>query len=248
MRKVSPPGERRSAPIASAADFLRCRDVAVQQRRREISHRHIVKAMTGLILRKEFRGIDLQREQIPNGVLVFGAGETTECVGSAWIGMRGGRFVERVRKPRHNSAVSAFLRALHSRRRHLSCAKFSDNFFPDLRMLRDVVQPDAVEIQVPLLHWCCCGSRHNTGRPWSARARLLATREPTLCCAAVAVPATSRTCIQQRLHIIRKSIGDRCKIAITPGRVARTALLSLWQILPCSLGLGQTPLVHVAPW
>jgi hypothetical protein len=52
--------------------------------------------MAGFIFRQEFVGINIQGQQIPNCVLVFGAGETPECVGSPRIGMTSGRFVERV--------------------------------------------------------------------------------------------------------------------------------------------------------
>src|SRR4026208_731328 len=107
---------RRTAPGPDrcTADFLRCRDVAVQQRRRKISDRHIIKAMAGLIPGKEFGGINIKREQVPYGVLVFDAGKTTECVGSPWIGMRSRSLIEQVGEPRHHCVISVFLGALHS--------------------------------------------------------------------------------------------------------------------------------------
>src|SRR5436309_4422259 len=52
---------RRSSDLRSdrePADFLRRCDVAVQQRRREISDRHIVEALTGVVFRQQLFGID----------------------------------------------------------------------------------------------------------------------------------------------------------------------------------------------
>src|SRR5207247_6214873 len=43
-----------------AADLLRGRDVAIQKRRRKISDRHIVEAMTHIVLRQQRCGIDVQ--------------------------------------------------------------------------------------------------------------------------------------------------------------------------------------------
>ena len=68
MRNVSPPGERLGASDREAADLLRGRHVAIQQRRREIADRHVVEAVAGFVGRQQRRGVDVEREQIADGV------------------------------------------------------------------------------------------------------------------------------------------------------------------------------------
>ena len=95
MRIVSPPGDRPGLPDGQAADLLRRGDVAVQERRREVAHRHVVEPVAGLVARQQRRGIDVERQEVADGVLVFGPVEPPERVGPAGIGFLGGRAVER---------------------------------------------------------------------------------------------------------------------------------------------------------
>ena len=55
MRIVSPPGDRPGLPDGQAADLLRRGDVAVQERRREVAHRHVVEPVAGLVVRQQRR-------------------------------------------------------------------------------------------------------------------------------------------------------------------------------------------------
>ena len=123
------------APDGQAADLLRRGDVAVQERRREVAHRHVVESMTGLVGRQHRRGVDVQRQQVADGVLVLGPVEPAERVGPAGIGMRGGRAIERAgdarRRPRHNPAPPAAT----PRRGHLPRGQLPDDLLPGLRML-----------------------------------------------------------------------------------------------------------------
>ena len=85
MRNVSPPGERLGRPTARRLIFSRRRDVAVQQRRREIADRHVVEAVARFVGGSSDGDVDVERQQIANGVLVFGAGQAAERVGAARV-------------------------------------------------------------------------------------------------------------------------------------------------------------------
>ena len=63
-------------PIASAADFLRRRDVSVQESRGQVADGDVVEAVTAFIGGQERRGVDVEGQQIPDGVLILGAIET----------------------------------------------------------------------------------------------------------------------------------------------------------------------------
>ena len=70
------------------ADLLRRGDIAIQQRRRQIADRHIVEAITGLVGGQQRGDIDVEREEIADGVLVFGSGEPPDRGRPAGIRMR----------------------------------------------------------------------------------------------------------------------------------------------------------------
>ena len=78
-----------------AADFARGGNVALQQGRREIADGHVVETVAGLVAGQQRGDIDFERQQVADGVLVFGAVEAAEGVGAAGIGMRGGGAIER---------------------------------------------------------------------------------------------------------------------------------------------------------
>src|SRR5439155_24862365 len=83
-------------PDREQPDFLRRGYVAIQECRREISDRHIVKALTGVVFRQQLCGIDLQRPKVADDILVFCPVESPESFGSAGIRMPGGSAVQRV--------------------------------------------------------------------------------------------------------------------------------------------------------
>ena len=86
MRIVSPPGERPGTADGQPADLLRRGDVAVQERRREVAHRHVVEPVAGLVRRQQRRGVDVERQQVADRVLVLGPVEPAEGVGPAGLG------------------------------------------------------------------------------------------------------------------------------------------------------------------
>src|SRR5882762_4712009 len=72
-----------------SADLLRRRDITVEQCRREISYGYVVKPMTDVILGQQRAGIDIQRQKIPNCVLILCSVEPPERLSPAGIGMLG---------------------------------------------------------------------------------------------------------------------------------------------------------------
>ena len=88
LGEVGPDAERVAAggsaraPHGQAADLLRRGDVAVQERRREVAHRHVVEPAAGLVVRQQRRGVDVEREQVADGVLILGPVEPPEGVRS----------------------------------------------------------------------------------------------------------------------------------------------------------------------
>ena len=116
MRNVSPPGVRPRRADRQPADLLRGGDVAIQKRRRKIADRHIVKAMTRIVLRQQRRRIDVQRQQIANGILVFRPIEPPKRFGPAGIRILRRRAVERGGQPGHDLIVGLVRRPLLANR------------------------------------------------------------------------------------------------------------------------------------
>ena len=83
------------APDRDAADLLRRRHIAIQQRRRQIADRHVVEAVARFVGWQQRRGVDVEREQIADGVLVFGAREAADRRRPPRIRLRRRRAIER---------------------------------------------------------------------------------------------------------------------------------------------------------
>ncbi len=96
-------GRPARAADGQAADLLRRGDVAVQERRREVAHRHVVEPMARLIVRQQRRCVDVECQEVADGVLVLGPVEPPERVGPAGVGCFGGRAVERRRRARRRT-------------------------------------------------------------------------------------------------------------------------------------------------
>ncbi len=91
MRIVSPPGDRLGTADGQAADLLRRGDIAVQQRRRKVAHRHVVETVARLIVRQQRRCVDVECQEVADGVLVLGPVESPERSGPAGFRLFGGR-------------------------------------------------------------------------------------------------------------------------------------------------------------
>ena len=80
-RKLIVRGHRLCVAIAdrAAADLARRGEIALHQHRRDSEHvADIVEAVTGIVRRQHLAHVDIERQQIANGVGVFGAVEPME--------------------------------------------------------------------------------------------------------------------------------------------------------------------------
>ena len=122
-----------------AADFFRRRDVAVEQRRREIADSHIVEAVAGFVSGQKRADIDAQRQEVANSVLVFGSGQSPDRRGPARIRVRRGGAVECRFEIADRRVVGRFVRPLLSAYGwHLAGPELPDDLLPLVLMLGHV--------------------------------------------------------------------------------------------------------------
>ena len=76
------------APDCQRADFLRSRNVSVQKSRGQVADRHVVEAVTAFIGGQERCGVDVDGQEISDGVLILGSIETPQRFRAAWIRLR----------------------------------------------------------------------------------------------------------------------------------------------------------------
>ena len=67
------------------ADFLSRGDITFEQRRRQIADGDVVESVAGRIARQQRCCVEVQREQVANGVLIFSAIQPAERIGPAGI-------------------------------------------------------------------------------------------------------------------------------------------------------------------
>ena len=125
---------RRGVALADgqAADFGRRRDVALEQRRRHAQHvGDVVEAVARVVGRQQGRGVHVERQQIADRVLVFGAVHAVQRRAS-WIrlGRRGA--VDRVLDRAGEGVERRTLGPLGAGRRHHAGAHLADHLLPGL--------------------------------------------------------------------------------------------------------------------
>ncbi len=123
-------GRSAGASHGDAADFFSRRDVAVEQRRREIADRHVVEAVARFVGGQERRHIDFQRQQIANRVLILGPRESPEGRGAARVRRRGRPAIERRLEKRRSRDRRSRRRAVPSRRAASGGRAASGRLFP----------------------------------------------------------------------------------------------------------------------
>src|SRR5262249_39908334 len=125
-------GGLRRPPEGQPADLLRRRDVAVQEGRREVAQGGAVEAVIGLVGRQQRRGVHVQRQEVPDGVLVFGAVQPSQGGGSAGVGAHGGRAVQVGLEGGDERLVRLLVRARLAGGGHLPGGQLPRYLFPDL--------------------------------------------------------------------------------------------------------------------
>ena len=101
--------------------------------------------MARIVFRQQSRDVDVQREQVTHGVLVFGPIEPAEGIGSTGVGTSRCRTVERGFQIRHDRLVRRLIRPRAAGRRHHAAAKLPHDFLPGLRIHADVLHIERVE-------------------------------------------------------------------------------------------------------
>ena len=129
-----------------AAHLARRRHVAIEQRRRRRQYRgDVVEAVAGVVDRQPFAGPHVDREEIANRVAVLGA---VQAVHERAAGIRmldRGAIERRFEKCDERSRAFGIGPRADRRRRHLTRAQLPRDFFPDLRMRRNVGEREVLQ-------------------------------------------------------------------------------------------------------
>ena len=125
------------------------RDVALQERGGDVEEvRVVVESEAQVVGRQERRRVDLQRQQVADGVGVLGPVQPVDR-GPAGIGVRLRRPVERRLQPRGRGVVGGGLRTrTPPRGRHRAFVQLQQHLLPDVRVFADGFQRRLVEGQV----------------------------------------------------------------------------------------------------
>ena len=108
------------------------RDVALEQQRRHAEHvGHVVEAVGGVVRGQQRGRVDVERQQVVNGVAVFGAVQAVH-ERPPGVGMRDGVGVERRRQRGDQRGAHRRLRCRHPLRRHHAHAHLADHLLPEV--------------------------------------------------------------------------------------------------------------------
>ena len=115
-------------------DLTRHRQVAFQMRRRNREHvgEVVEAAVRGFVARQERLHIEVEREQVADRVVVFGAIETMDRVDPAGIRTRRPRAIDFAFQPARHRAIRGGIGARPSGRRHRAGPKLRDHALPHL--------------------------------------------------------------------------------------------------------------------
>ena len=127
-------GRAARVSYSESADPLSGSDIAIEQGRRQVAHGDIVEPMARLIFRQQRIGIDVDRQEVSDGVLIFGPRQTTERRGPAGIGFLDRRSVERSCEKCDYGVDFPSRRPHLLRRRHLASDELVYDVFPRLRI------------------------------------------------------------------------------------------------------------------
>ncbi len=122
-------------------------DVSLQQHRRNAQHVGDVVEPVGRVVGRQQRGrVDLQRQQVADGVGVLGAVEPVHEL-AARIGTRGGGPVQRGAQPADQPLARGAVGLRNALRRHHAHAHLADHLLPDVRCLGRLGEIQAFERQ-----------------------------------------------------------------------------------------------------
>ena len=129
------------------ADAAGCREIALEQHGRQAQHiGDVVEAGARIIGRQQRSRVDLEGQQVADGVGVLGAVQTMDQR-TARLGRRESRAVELRRERGEKHLLVRVRRGRHAGRRHHACAHFADDLLPRVAVGPDVGQIDLLEDQ-----------------------------------------------------------------------------------------------------
>ena len=134
-------------PHRQPADLLGRRDVALEQRRRQIADRDVVEPEAGRIAGKQHRHVDLQVQQVTDGVVILGAVESPEGVGAARVRPRGRLAIERPFEGGDRGLVVRLVRPTRARRGHLPRTQLPHDPLPDFGVVAERRRVDRLEAE-----------------------------------------------------------------------------------------------------
>ena len=126
-------------------DLLCRRDVALEQRRRQIADRNVVEAEARRVARQQVGDVDLQRQQITDRVVVLGAVEAPEGIGAARVPTRRGQAVQCAIQGCERSLVGSLVGPPSARRWHLPRAQLAGDLLPRLPVVAERLPVDRLE-------------------------------------------------------------------------------------------------------
>ena len=130
-----------------AADFSGGGNVAFDQRRRDVQAAgHVVEAVAGIVGGQVSGGIDIEREQVVDGVRVFGPVDAVDA-GRGEFRFGGGSAVELILQSDGQRFVCGGRGTRKALRRHHAGAKFANDFFPRLGLVADMGEIHFVELK-----------------------------------------------------------------------------------------------------
>ena len=137
------------APHRQPANPLRRRNIPVQQGRRQIPDVDIVKPKPTLISGQHRGSINIQCQQIPNGILIFGPIQPPKRLRPPWIHARR---IQRSLKRRQQCHPFASRRLWHPRRRHHARPHLPNHLLPKFSPRLDPRQRRCIQPQPATLH------------------------------------------------------------------------------------------------
>ena len=129
------------------ADFFRCGDITLEQRRRQVADGGVVEPVAGRIARQQRRGVDVERKQIANRVAVFGAVQPAERIGAAGIWRGNGHGVQRGFQRGQRGRMRRFVGPPGALGRHLPRTQLADDLLPRVRMIAQIRRIDRVKLE-----------------------------------------------------------------------------------------------------
>ena len=130
------------------AHLPRRRQVALHQRRRDRQHaRHVVECVSRRVGRQQLGYVDVERQQVADGVLVLPAAEAVERGAASRVGIGGGRLIERRFKLRDEGVERGLIGPWTTRWWHCAHPDLPDYLLPHLGSGAHVRRVDRVERQ-----------------------------------------------------------------------------------------------------